>query len=120
YALQWLHNNRDYSSKLMRWSLALQDYNFKVIHRPGSSHRNVDALTRPPFVAVTTRKKEANQTVMERAQQRKESVNEYKESTQVEDQEEEEEIRLEKKSKHKSQQAPQQKPVEEGMEHDVI
>lgn len=120
YALQWLHNNRDYSSKLMRWSLALQDYNFKVIHRPGSSHRNVDALTRPPFVAVTTRKKEANQTVMERAQQRKESVNEYKESTQVEDQEEEEEIRLEKKSKHKSQQAPQQKPVEEGMDDDLI
>src|SRR5690606_12215575 len=53
---------------------ALQDYNFKVIHRPGKSHKNVDALTRPPFVAVVTRKKDRSQTVMEKAQKRKEDM----------------------------------------------
>ena len=27
----------------------LQDFNFKIIHRPGLKHANVDALSRNPF-----------------------------------------------------------------------
>ena len=31
---------------MTRWFLALQDYNFQVVHRPGRTHANADALSR--------------------------------------------------------------------------
>jgi hypothetical protein len=50
-ALQWLRTNDSPNGKLQRWRLKLQGYDFEVIHRPGSKHQNVDALTRAPFIA---------------------------------------------------------------------
>ena len=47
-ALQWLHKNRDISGRLTRWSLRLQEYNFKIVYRKGTAHANVDCLTRMP------------------------------------------------------------------------
>ncbi|GFU19730.1 retrovirus-related Pol polyprotein from transposon 297 [Trichonephila clavipes] len=40
--------NRNVSSnpRLMRWALALQPYNFRIVHRSGKSHKNADSLSR--------------------------------------------------------------------------
>ena len=46
--LKWLDNARDPHSRLSRWSLGLQSSSFKIKHRPGKSHGNVDALSRIP------------------------------------------------------------------------
>ena len=45
-ALIWLHNHKDQKSKLMRWALELQEYDYTIIHRPGKDSANVDALSR--------------------------------------------------------------------------
>ncbi|GFX86073.1 retrovirus-related Pol polyprotein from transposon 297 [Trichonephila clavipes] len=43
--LVWLKTNAGTNPRLMRWSLALQPFNFEVIHKPGGrSHSNADAL----------------------------------------------------------------------------
>ncbi|GFY42744.1 retrovirus-related Pol polyprotein from transposon 297 [Trichonephila inaurata madagascariensis] len=44
--LVWLKTNAGTNPRLMRWSLALQPFNFEVIHKPGRSHANADALSR--------------------------------------------------------------------------
>lgn len=45
-ALQWLMNHKDPTSKLMRWALRLQEYQFEIQHRTGRQNANVDALSR--------------------------------------------------------------------------
>ena len=45
-SLVWLMNHQDHTSKLMRWAIKLQGYDFEIIHRPGKNHANVDALSR--------------------------------------------------------------------------
>jgi RNase H-like domain found in reverse transcriptase/Reverse transcriptase (RNA-dependent DNA polymerase)/Ty3 transposon capsid-like protein/Integrase zinc binding domain/Chromo (CHRromatin Organisation MOdifier) domain/gag-polyprotein putative aspartyl protease len=45
-ALKWLMNIEDPTGRLARWSIYLQAYDFEIIHRKGSSHGNVDALSR--------------------------------------------------------------------------
>jgi len=47
-ALQWLSNHQTLNSRLMRWSLALQPYQFIVIHHKGVENANADALSRSP------------------------------------------------------------------------
>ena len=54
HALVYLFQFKGKNQRLERWSLALQDYNFDIIHRPGANHQNVDALTR----VATTGKEE--------------------------------------------------------------
>ncbi|GFV35471.1 retrovirus-related Pol polyprotein from transposon 297 [Trichonephila clavipes] len=44
--LVWLKTNAGTNPRLMRWSVALQPFNFEVIHKPGRSHANADALSR--------------------------------------------------------------------------
>ena len=36
--------------QIARWILAIQEYDFKVIHKPGRLHTNADAMLRPPIV----------------------------------------------------------------------
>ena len=45
-ALTWLDKLKDTNSPLTRWSLILQQYQFTVIHRPGTTNGNTDALSR--------------------------------------------------------------------------
>ena len=45
-ALKWLKNIKDPKSRLSKWSLLLQGYDMKIIHRSGVSHGNADALSR--------------------------------------------------------------------------
>jgi hypothetical protein len=44
--LHFLSESVPKSSKLTRWSLALQRYNIKIVHRPGVDNGNADALSR--------------------------------------------------------------------------
>ncbi|XP_064177504.1 uncharacterized protein LOC135247687 isoform X2 [Anguilla rostrata] len=45
--LQWLHRMKDTNARITRWYLALQPFNFKVIHRPGARMVVADFLSRP-------------------------------------------------------------------------
>ena len=45
-ALQWLDRLKETNSRLTRWSLALQPFQFTVQHRAGKANANADALSR--------------------------------------------------------------------------
>ena len=47
-ALKWLNSVKDTSSRLGRWALELQGYDFEIVHKPGRVHMNADALLRRP------------------------------------------------------------------------
>ena len=44
--LKWMALNKGKNARVTRWFLELQDYHFKVVHRPGKEHGNADALSR--------------------------------------------------------------------------
>jgi hypothetical protein len=44
--LVWLQRTKDSNQKLLRWSLKLQEYDFDIEYKKGSSHTNVDTLSR--------------------------------------------------------------------------
>jgi len=43
--IKWLMTNDKLIGKLARWALILQEYEFKVIHRPGLTHQNADTMS---------------------------------------------------------------------------
>jgi len=45
-ALKWLFTNHHSATRLVRWSLQLQAYNFEVVHVKGKQNSHVDALSR--------------------------------------------------------------------------
>ena len=47
-ALQWLDRVKESNSRLTRWSLSLQPYQFELAYRPGSQNGNADGLSRGP------------------------------------------------------------------------
>ncbi len=46
--LEWLATVSDAHGRRGRWIDMLQDFSFKIVHRPGLRHTNVDALSRNP------------------------------------------------------------------------
>ena len=48
-ALQYLMTSPNLSGRLLRWSVALQEFHFTVKYRPGRLHANADALSRLPL-----------------------------------------------------------------------
>ena len=50
--LQWICNNKDTSSRLMRWRLKLEDYDYEIKYKPGVKNCNADALSRYPVNVV--------------------------------------------------------------------
>nr|XP_042705994.1 uncharacterized protein LOC122173677 [Chrysemys picta bellii] len=44
--LRWIHSMKDTNSRIMRWYLSLQPYDFRVFHRPGKAHTNADFFSR--------------------------------------------------------------------------
>lgn len=46
FALLWLHNLKDPSGRLARWSVKLQQYDFDIVHRRGKENTVPDALSR--------------------------------------------------------------------------
>ena len=53
-ALKYLNSMRSTNSRLTRWALTLQDYNFRVKYRPGESKGNADALSRQAWEGLKT------------------------------------------------------------------
>jgi hypothetical protein len=47
--IKWLMTNDKLAGKLARWALILQEYEFKVIHRPGITHQNADTMCEVTF-----------------------------------------------------------------------
>jgi hypothetical protein len=47
-SLKWLAIVSDAHGRRGRWIDMLQDFSFKIVHRPGMKHTNVDALSRNP------------------------------------------------------------------------
>jgi hypothetical protein len=45
--LQFIHRMANYNNKLLRWAIELQQYNIKVVHRPGKDNLIPDILSRP-------------------------------------------------------------------------
>lgn len=45
-SLSWLMNVKDPTGRLARWALQLQQHDFTIIHRPGPTNSNADALSR--------------------------------------------------------------------------
>lgn len=52
--LAWLHSLKDPSSKLTRWRLRLQDYDFEIIYKKGKQNTNADALSRIKVNALSS------------------------------------------------------------------
>jgi hypothetical protein len=51
--LEWLTTVSDAHGRRGRWVGMLQDFNFKIVHRPGLRHTNVDALNRNSVRSAT-------------------------------------------------------------------
>ena len=49
-SLCFLTSKKDLSPRLIRYSLMLQRYNFKIVYKSGKHHHDVDALSRYPIV----------------------------------------------------------------------
>jgi hypothetical protein len=47
--IKWLMTNNKLTDKLTHWAFILQQYEFKVIHRPGITHRNMDTMSQRPL-----------------------------------------------------------------------
>ncbi|CAM5133262.1 unnamed protein product [Eretmochelys imbricata] len=52
-ALQWFHTTMGNNKKLIRWSLALQDFDFDIQHISGASNKVADALSHESFPEST-------------------------------------------------------------------
>ena len=63
--LQWLSNVKDENSRLARWSLALQPYQFKIEHRQGRQNANADSLSRVLYPNQVLRTGEEGGNVIE-------------------------------------------------------
>ncbi|KAI5743301.1 hypothetical protein M8J77_016641 [Diaphorina citri] len=59
-ALMWLHKFKEERSKLMRWALTLQEYQFQVEHVAGSKNLLPDALSRNPSDEIANDSVEPN------------------------------------------------------------
>lgn len=47
--LTWLFNVKDPGSRLVRWRLILEEYDYDIIYKPGKINNNADALSRIPI-----------------------------------------------------------------------
>ncbi|CAM4511842.1 unnamed protein product [Lepidochelys kempii] len=52
-ALQWLHTTTGNNKTLIRWTLALQDFDFDIQHISGTSNKVADALSYESFPEST-------------------------------------------------------------------
>lgn len=50
--LQWLFNCKDPSSKLVRWRLKLEEFDYEIVYKKGKINCNADSLSRNPILAV--------------------------------------------------------------------
>lgn len=53
--LQWLFNCKDPGSRLIRWRLKLEEFEYEILHKKGKINTNADALSRFPVNPVNKR-----------------------------------------------------------------
>ena len=53
-ALTWLFKLKEPNAKLARWKLRLQEFDYKIIYKPGKRNLNADALSRIKINAMET------------------------------------------------------------------
>jgi transposase InsO family protein len=56
-ALQWLRKTPQPIGQHARWLTIIEEFNFDVQHRPGTAHRNADALSRRPILVEVIRER---------------------------------------------------------------
>jgi hypothetical protein len=44
--LTWIMNVKDPGSRLMRWRIQLEEYDYEIVYKPGVQNSNADALSR--------------------------------------------------------------------------
>jgi hypothetical protein len=52
--LTWVFNVKDSSSRLLRWRLKLEEYDYDIVYKPGVRNTNADALSRINVPEVNT------------------------------------------------------------------
>ena len=71
HSLKWLMQNQDNNSRLQRWALRLQAYDFEITYRPGRVHQNADTLSRTthnPYVMQCDAEENVKLEELKRAQ----------------------------------------------------
>ena len=61
--LEWLDHMKENNSRLSRWSLFLQPYQYQVVYRPGHKNGNADALSRGTYCGQTSLPQEKRKEV---------------------------------------------------------
>lgn len=54
-AFEMTLKKKDLTTRVARWVLLLQEYNYTIEHRSGTRMRHVDALSRNPYISLVTR-----------------------------------------------------------------
>jgi hypothetical protein len=52
--LTWVFNVKDPSSRLLRWRLKLEEYDYDIVYKPGVRNTNADALSRITMTRMRT------------------------------------------------------------------
>ena len=60
--LTWIFNIRDPTSRLMRWRLKLEEYEYKVVYKKGKLNSNADALSRVHKMSFLDEREEEDST----------------------------------------------------------
>ena len=64
-ALTWLKTAKHTTSRLLRWALCLQGYNYEIIHRKGILNKNADALSRREYVSSDSPQSKVEESCLE-------------------------------------------------------
>lgn len=65
--LTWLFNVKDPGSRLIRWRLKLEQYDYEIIYKPGRQNANADCLSRIPINKINYLKEPSYQEFIEYA-----------------------------------------------------
>jgi len=77
--LVWLFNVMDPGSRLIRWRLKLEEYDYEIIHKAGKDNTNADALSRNPIpddqhVYISQKDEEKEEEVREYIEEEKRQI----------------------------------------------